>query len=780
MLDIDIEFFESLRKLPYKEQVLKAALWYAAHGFKVIPLIKGTKKLGITEQYASSDPTIIKEWFTKDFIEGNISLLLLEHDVSVVDIDRHGDIDGFKNAGLVEADCRGLTAITPHHGLHLYVSGEVIYKSLPKGIEHKTTRVIVPPSVIDGVPYEWRSGGAPQELPNQLQRAFRGLKLVSNIDKPIVAQPSRDQIYAGSNVQGYAPTPVAPIGYVKRLLEYMDPGCDYDLWSKIGMAMHHNDDSDISMEAWREFSSLSTKYKIGECEKKWESFNQFHDAPITLRWLILTAKEYGCPDSPEDIIYYGSNLQIDMVVEEINKICIYRPMRTGGRICFLAKTPEGPLELCQWPEREWKSYMQNQYILVGDKPILKSELWLHHKQRRTGPVSMWEKGEAPPNSMNLYNGLAIEPVPCKESEIQFFLDFTLNVICRGNREYHLYLLDLLAQKMQHPLDVVGVCLVLQGDEGTGKGSLCRVMETIVGQMHSRAVSERKSLVGDYAGGLIASAVWVTANEAIWAGHPGEAERLKAIITEPYLEWNEKHVPMWMQRNCIFLSVTTNNNWAIPAELNSRRFFVLRIADDKAKNEAYWIEFNALLGRKRDWTPTNPEYMGKVLYYLQQRKITSSFINALETNWLMEQRGQTILDSQDDAFVNWMGMFGQDPVNDAYASQISDYSFLIVERHGEKYILVAKLYPDYRQYIRRHFPRCKPYTHEKFNRVLQGLGMQIERVKKESLTLGQSKFPNRGNAESQIKIINVLPPDALEKALAAKFKLLTPDTEDDED
>jgi hypothetical protein len=778
MLDIDLEFFELLRSLPYKEAVLKAALWYAARGFKVIPLLKGTKKLGVAEQYASSDPVIIKQWYGVDFIEGNISLLIQEHDLSVIDGDRHGDVDGFKNAGISEADFDGLVAATPHNGLHLYVRGAITYKRLPKGIEHKTSRVIVPPSVIDDVPYEWRTGGVPQELPPQLARAFLGLKLVSSNVKPLDTQLNREQIFAQASLQNYTSTPVAPLGYVKRLLEHMDPGCDYDEWSKIGMAMHHNDDSDLSMEAWRDFSMLSAKFKIGECERKWTSFSQYHSNPITLRWLILTAKQNGCPDSPEDITYYGVSITLDMEVEKMNKKYIYRLMRNGARICWLEKTDKGQLELCQWREQDWKSLMQNQYILVGTKPLPAAEVWLHSALRRTGDVGMWEIGKEPPNALNIYQGLAIEPVKCKREEVRFFLDFISHTICRDNVDYYNYLLDLLAFKVQQPLSISGVCLVLQGGEGTGKGSLCRVMETIMGQAHSMAVSRRDSLLGEYCGGLIAGALWVTANEAVWAGHHGEAERLKALITEPNLEWNDKYTPMWSQRNCIQLSITTNNNWAVPADFDSRRFFVLRIADDKAKDEAYWNEFNALLGRDASWRPINPEYMGKVLYFLQQRKITSSFVNALETEWLTEQRGQTIIESEDDAFVSWVRLFLQETANDVYIGQSGECSFPVVQRDGKSYIISSDLYKDYRLYVRRHFHGRKPYTNKRFNEVLHMLGIEQFRVKKESLMLGQSKYP--GEPESKVNIAKLVSANELEKALTANYKLLTADIEDAED
>lgn len=778
MLNIDLIFFESLKRLPLKDAILKAALWYAKQGYKVLPLLKGTKKLAIGEEYASSDPAIIKEWFTRDFIEGNIALYLRDTGVSVLDGDRHGEVDGFKNAGIDDAAFDGLVAKTPHEGLHLYIQGELALKKLPKGLEHKTTRVIVAPSVVDGVAYEWRCGGEPQPLSQKLISSLRGLKIVSNNVEPIGAKTPREQVLAEISLSGYTSTPVAPAGYCKRLLEHMDPGCDYDEWSRVGMALHHNDDSETSLEIWREWSAESPKYQEGECDKKWASFNSNRENAITLRWLILKAKENGCPDSPEDMTYYGTSLSIDREVAAMNKKYVYRQMQNGARICWLERTSEGRLQLFSWKESDFKSLLQNKYILVGTKAIPAAEAWLHSHLRRTGEVNMWEVGKEPPGALNLFQGLAVQPVPCLEKEVKFFLDFTLDVICRGNKEHQTYLLDLLAFKVQRPLDISGICLVLQGGEGTGKGSLCRVMETIMGRQHASTVSQRNSLLGEYAGGLIASSLWVTSNEAIWAGHHGEAERLKAMITEPNLEWNEKFQPMWEQRNCIQLSITTNNDWAVPADFDSRRFFVLRIADIKAKNGAYWKEFNELLGRDAYWRPNNPEYLGKVVYFLQQRKITSDFTNALETEWLKEQRQNTAIDSTEDAFVSWVKLFLQENAGDVYVGRTDNFTFPVVTRKGESYIVASNLYEDYAQYAKRHFRSRRVYPHEKFNQCLRSLGMLIMRVKKDSLMLGQSKYP--GDPEGKVTIVKLLRPNELEQALATQYRLLTPDIEESED
>jgi hypothetical protein len=237
--------------------------------------------------------------------------------------------------------------------------------------------------------------------------------------------------------------------------------------------------------------------------------------------------------------------------------------------------------------------------------------------------------------------------------------------------------------------------------------------------------------------------------------------------------------MWIQRNCILLTVTTNNNWAVPADFDSRRFFVLRVSDIKAHDDPYWIEFNALLGRESgNWKPRNPEYLGKVLHYLQQREVTSSFTHALETIWLMDQRSQTILDSQDDGLVSWLNMFLEETPNDVYLGQSDKYRFPVVQLDGQNYIIASNLWHDYRLYVKRHFPKVKPYTNERFNDKLAELGMVQEKKKKGRLMCGQSKYP--GEPDHRVCIAKLLSVNDLEIAIAKYYKLLANNIKDAED
>lgn len=78
-------------------------------------------------------------------------------------------------------------------------------------------------------------------------------------------------------------------------LEYIDPAaCDYQEWVNVGMALKHEG---YDATIWDEWSSRDvSRYHIGECEKKWRSFNG-NSSPVTAGTIFQMAFENGY--SPE-------------------------------------------------------------------------------------------------------------------------------------------------------------------------------------------------------------------------------------------------------------------------------------------------------------------------------------------------------------------------------------------------------------------------------------------------------------------------------------------------
>ena len=83
---------------------------------------------------------------------------------------------------------------------------------------------------------------------------------------------------------------------VTELLKYINPD-DYDNWVTVGMALKHEGHS---VDLYRQWSMGSSKYKEGDCEKKWKSFNENTATIVTGGTIYQMAVEGGYkPDKGE-------------------------------------------------------------------------------------------------------------------------------------------------------------------------------------------------------------------------------------------------------------------------------------------------------------------------------------------------------------------------------------------------------------------------------------------------------------------------------------------------
>lgn len=90
-----------------------------------------------------------------------------------------------------------------------------------------------------------------------------------------------------------------------NMLNAIPPDCDYDEWLKVGMALKQ-EGADVSV--WDGWSSNGSKYKVGECERKWKSFQR---SEVTGGTLHHIAARYGYMPERDTEHYDLHNLLLD-------------------------------------------------------------------------------------------------------------------------------------------------------------------------------------------------------------------------------------------------------------------------------------------------------------------------------------------------------------------------------------------------------------------------------------------------------------------------------------
>ena len=211
-------------------------------------------------------------------------------------------------------------------------------------------------------------------------------------------------------------------------------------------------------------------------------------------------------------------------------------------------------------------------------------MWLASPHRRQyldgvvfGPANREGK-----NALNMWKGFSVKPVAGSWGRLK---EHMFENVCGRTDEYFDYLLKWKASGIQHPDKQGRVALVMQGDEGVGKGILARAYCRLFGQ-HALHISNAKHLTGNFNAHL-QDCVVLFADEAFFAADRAHVGVLKALITEPTLTIERKRIDPVMTPNFLHVILASNNNWIVPAGLEARRFFVLIVSDKHRRDEAYF-------------------------------------------------------------------------------------------------------------------------------------------------------------------------------------------------
>ena len=186
------------------------------------------------------------------------------------------------------------------------------------------------------------------------------------------------------------------------------------------------------------------------------------------------------------------------------------------------------------------------------------------------------------NRLNLGRGFGVFP---QKGSWKLMHEHIYDVLGAGDPQAGLYITRWLAYTLQHP-DVVGeTVLVLQGHEGTGKGTLARAMLRIFGP-HGLPVTQPKHLVGGFSGHLH-HCCFLFLDEAFWAGDVQAEGRLKSLITEDTITIEPKYFTPFQVPNLLHIMMSSNSDWVVPAGPHARRYAVFKVSDARMNDFAYF-------------------------------------------------------------------------------------------------------------------------------------------------------------------------------------------------
>lgn len=225
-------------------------------------------------------------------------------------------------------------------------------------------------------------------------------------------------------------------------------------------------------------------------------------------------------------------------------------------------------------------------IQVGDN--VKSEdvgkLWIKWPGRRQYEDIAFDPGmKIEQDVYNLFRGFPLKPV---QGDWNLMLDHIKKVVCDGDETVFLYVMAWMARAIQDPGGLrPGVALVLMGGRGSGKGIFVNAFGKLFGESFL-PISSEDGFLGRFNMHL-AKGLLIFLDEAIWAGSKPSEGKLKALITEPKIMYEAKGIDSIALDNFMNIIIASNEEWAVPAGIDERRFCVLKQNESRKKDYDYF-------------------------------------------------------------------------------------------------------------------------------------------------------------------------------------------------
>lgn len=269
-------------------------------------------------------------------------------------------------------------------------------------------------------------------------------------------------------------------------------------------------------------------------------------------------------------------------------------MAFAGKIVVWAEeiNGDGTREYKPYPTQEFDKLYEHRNVQVesagGDVKTVPVGRWwrTHPKHMRCNRIVLDPTLPSGPTGydgpFNLWRGWRVRPEAGDWSDYKRLI---LEALCAGDRAHAEYTMDWIAFLLQRPTELHKVALVFRGEKGTGKSTLGLALKIALGG-HSAKADTAKAIVGRFNWHL-RDKVFLLAEEVRWMQDREGEGTLKSLITDPERSYEAKGLNIVDGANHVSLMITTNDDWAVPASADERRFVVFDVDPCLRSNKALW-------------------------------------------------------------------------------------------------------------------------------------------------------------------------------------------------
>jgi putative DNA primase/helicase len=265
-----------------------------------------------------------------------------------------------------------------------------------------------------------------------------------------------------------------------------------------------------------------------------------------------------------------------VVIGGKHRVMAFKPCSVNGR----KMTFETPSDFC--------NYFHHKPLVAG---FNQGSAWFRWAGKTFYPEGIGYYpcvDRAPKNVFNTF-----QPFPCQPiaGDVSLILSHITDVLCSGDQKASDYFIQWLAHIIQKPMDKPTVAVLMKSAEGTGKGTLYKLLKKILGS-NAHQVNGAYQLTGRF-NAVIAGRLLVFGDEVDLTSK-AVFDKAKGIISESTISMELKGIDPEPIPNYARFIFAGNHDNIIAAGTRERRFLVLEPSTHKTDDHQYWQALNHVI------------------------------------------------------------------------------------------------------------------------------------------------------------------------------------------
>ncbi len=395
---------------------------------------------------------------------------------------------------------------------------------------------------------------------------------------------------------------------------------NYNEWYKIGYCLKNSYKED-GLELFKEFSKRDFEgYNSEEVEKYYNSWSSDKYELLNSNYIISCLKE----DNPEKFIYCLVKLEEEIFEQLFEEL----------KIKF-EENVRKVLEPSIWLKKNRKS-KKWEITTYGDilhcykeiKPFSKEFIDAYNACDTKNyydcidfiPKLDLEEEEGF-KTFNLFDGFWVNTIETENLEkkdhyVNLFKQH-IHYLANEDERTKKFILQWVAHLLLNTHKKSMVCLVIQGEEGSGKTSLYELMQKMMQNenidKYCYMTAAPESTIFDKFNDVLLNKLLVNINEPEFSSFKGGFEKFKSLITDRTLNIESKGQPKLSIQNHATYILTTNNEKLFTLSATDRRFYFVKTSDKLIGDDKYWNEYYTCL-EDECFSKYIMEYLKEVIDY----------------------------------------------------------------------------------------------------------------------------------------------------------------------